>query len=209
MAKKVYGIDLDGVCFDFVTEFSKWLKRELGVDYDDSEIVDYHWYNCIESIGEKEFFREFHRFGKAGSYATLPLLPGAAQAIKHIRENGHRVWFVTARPIYAKEDTLRAVSNAFGFTDTVVFSGGKDYKSETVNLLNIDVFVEDGPHYAESIAKNTKALVYLMDHPYNKKVSHPNIIRVNSWDDIMQEEGFYENSNSTCRQKENRKGHGR
>jgi uncharacterized HAD superfamily protein len=197
---KVYGIDLDGVCFDFTTAFSSWLKYHLQIDYNDDDIVEYHWYKCIPQVSEKDFFTEFHRFGHAGMYANLDLLPGATTAIRRILDNGHKLWFVTARPKYAKAQTIDAVKAAFGVSEKqIVFSGGTDYKSEAVKLLGIDVFVEDGPHYAESIATSTRALVYLMDKPYNRKLEHSKIIRVTSWDDVMQEEGLYENRNSLVR----------
>lgn len=194
---KIYGIDLDGVCFDFTTAFSGWLKEKLCVDYKEEDIVEYHWYKCIPSISEENFFKEFHRFGHAGMYANLSLLPGATVAVDRIRSRGHKLWFVTARPKYARNDTIDAVQKAFGVSEKqIVFSGGKDYKAEAVNLLGVNVFVEDGPHYAESVANGTRSLVYLMDKPYNRKVTNPKIIRVNSWADVMQEEGLYEDSNT-------------
>lgn len=197
---KIYGVDLDGVCFDFTTVFSSWLKEKLKVDYKEEDIVEYHWYKCIHSISEDDFFKEFHRFGKAGMYSRLPLLPGATEAVERILSRGDKIWFVTARPKYAREDTFRAVRESFGISEkSIVFSGGKDYKAEAVNLLGINIFVEDGPHYAESIALQTQALVYLMDKPYNRKVANPKIIRVNSWNDVMQEEGLYENRNTLVR----------
>ena len=197
---KVYGIDLDDVSFDFTPAFGNWLRDKLNITYNDHDVVDYRWYRCIPGMSENDFYKELENFADAGMYAKIPIVAGAVRAINLIREHGHKIWFVTARHAYAKRDTLAAVKNAFGIHEKqIVFSRGPDFKAEAVRLLNIDVFIEDGPHYAESIANNTQALVYLMDKPYNKNVEHQKIIRVSSWDEVLQEEGLYENRNTAIR----------
>lgn len=188
--ERKFGIDLDGVCFDFVGAFSKWLKDRLNLSYDDNQITEYHWYNCVPGLTRDDFFREFHNFGHAGMYGNLDLIPGCVVGIHKMLARG-KLWFVTARPDYAKNDTIEAVKRAFGLDERqIVFSGGKDYKATEVNHLDIDTFVEDGPQYALSIAKNTNAKVYLIDKPYNQNVEHSKIIRVKNWDEILDREGF-------------------
>lgn len=187
---RIYGIDLDGVSFDFVGLFSDWLKTRLNISYDDKDIVEYHWYKCIPGLSQEDFFREFDKFGYAGMYSKLKTLPGASDAIKKLMNKG-KVWFVTARPSYAEKCTIQAVKREFGADrKQIVFSRGLDYKSSAVSLLGIDTFIEDGPHYAMSIAEKTNALVYLMDMPYNREISHQKILRVSSWSDILAEEGL-------------------
>jgi uncharacterized HAD superfamily protein len=185
-----YGIDLDGVCFDFVGAFSSWLKAKLNLSYEDNQITEYHWYRCIPGMSETDFFREFHNFGHAGMYESLGLIHGCVAGVHRMLANG-QLWFITARPDYVKAQTIEAVKRAFGLDERqIVFSHGKDYKANAVNSLQIDTFVEDGPQYAESIAANTGAKVYLIDKPYNQKVNHPKIHRVISWDEILVREGL-------------------
>lgn len=189
VASKRYGVDLDGVCFNFVEPFSLWLKENLRINYHDSEIVDYHWYNCIPGLSEQDFWDEFHKWGKAGNYKELELLPGAKEGVLWLMENGLDVYFITARPEYAKEQTIHALERHFNLDKAkLVFSGCKNGKVQEVKDLGIDTIIEDAPHNATLIAGHTNADVYLIDTSYNKDVKHSKIYRVRHWDDIIKME---------------------
>ncbi len=186
-----YGIDLDGVCYDFVSSFGRWLEGRLGVDYVYEDIVDYLWYKCIDGLDEKNFWEEFHKFGGADMYRWLPLIDGTREAIQALRSHGDDLVFVTARPEYTEKTTRFVIARDFGVTDKLYFSSGKDYKSDAVKSLNIDVFVEDSPDNAVSIANKTNAKVYLRDTPYNRDVEdHPRIIRFKSWNELLDMENI-------------------
>jgi uncharacterized HAD superfamily protein len=187
---KVYGIDLDGVSVDFIGEFSSFLKKNLNLSYDDSEITDYYWHKCNLGISEVDFWRLFDIFGKdREEYRNLKPLPGAQNCIKFFLENAKDVWFITGRPHYAYEQTVDNLKHFFNVdSDRIIFSSGKDYKSNVVNRLGIDVFIDDAPHYAESIADNTLAKVYLMDTTYNRNVNEDKVTRVFNWRHIILEE---------------------
>jgi uncharacterized protein len=196
VADKVYGIDLDGVSVDFITDFSKFLKEYLNVSYEDSEITDYHWYKCDLGISQDEFWSAFNVYGmRKKRYEHLLPLPYANDGIRMLLENAKDVWFITGRPHYAYEQTTKSLRRCFDIpSDRIIFSSGEDYKSNVVNRLGIDVFFDDAPHYSESIAKHTNAQVYLMNTTYNQEVSDPNIIRVDGWKDFIAKEFVDENN---------------
>ncbi len=181
-----YGVDLDGVCYNFVGPFSSWLKENLRISYSDNEIVDYHWYNCIPGLSEQDFWNEFHRWGKAGSYRDLDLLPGARDGVLWLMDNGVDVYFITARPEYAKEQTIESLEKHFPLNrDKLIFADGSKGKVKEVNELGIDVIIEDAPHNANLIVEKTPAGVYLVDTSYNQDIRHPRIKRVSHWDEIV------------------------
>ena len=189
VSSKVYGIDIDGVSVNFIEAFSKFLKRYLSVEYDDSQITDYYWHKCVPQVSEHMFWSAFNEFGRRDGYKELPALPGAAEGIKYLLENAKDVWFITGRPHDAYEQTTHSLRSKFDVaSDRLILSSGPDYKSNVVNRLGIDVFFDDAPHYAESIANNTNAKVYLMDSTYNKGVSDPKITRVRSWGEFIESE---------------------
>ena len=187
---KIYGIDIDGVCVDFVGAFSRFLKNNLNVWYEDDDIKDYHWYNCDLGITKEDFDREFDNFGlNKEEYRLLSPILGARNAIQFLVRNAKDVWFITGRPHYAYEQTVDSLLNLFNIeSDRIIFSSGKDYKSNVVNRLGVDVFIDDAPHYALSLANNTKAKVYLMDATYNKELNHSRITRVDSWREFVTKE---------------------
>jgi len=184
---KIYGIDLDGVSVDFISDFSHFLKEYLDISYEDSEIIDYYWYKCDLGISENEFWDAFHVYGrKRKGYRKLNPLPGAIPGIKSLMTEAKDVWFITGRPHYAYEQTVKSLMEHFHIpSDHIIFSSGTDYKSNVVNRLGIDVFFDDAPHYAQSLVDNTPAKVYLMNTTYNQKVSDERIIRVNGWENFI------------------------
>ena len=190
VSDKVYGIDLDGVSVDFIGPFSQQLKDNLGIQYDDSEITDYYWHRCNLGITEQSFWEQFDIFGKDREmYRHLEPLPDAKIAISTFMKIAKDVWFITGRPHYAYEQTIDSLKRNFDVdSDRIIFSSGKDYKSNVVKRLGIDVFVDDAPHYAQSIAENTDAKVYLMDTTYNQDISGENITRVLDWGQIILKE---------------------
>lgn len=186
---KRYGVDLDGVCFDFVSPFSGWLKQKLSIDYHDHEIVDYHWYNCIPGLSEKDFWNEFHKWGQSGNYKTLELLPGAKDGVRWLLENAGDVYFITARPEYALDQTLECLSEHFEFDkNKLIFANGCNGKVKEVNELGVDIMIEDAPHNAKEIVEKTAADIYLMDTSYNRDVKHDRIVRVKHWNEILTRE---------------------
>lgn len=189
-ANRTYGIDLDGVCLKFIPEFSAFLKKYWRIDYSDNLITDYYWHRVVDELTEAMFWEAFHQWGKVErGYESLRPVDGAVDAISKLLKFAKDVWFITGRPHYAYEQTAISMSKWFNIpSDRIIFSNGKDYKSNVVNRLGIDVFIDDAPHYALSLANKTDARVYLMSAPYNLKVSDSKITRVSSWEDFITEE---------------------
>ena len=189
MSKKVYGIDLDGVCFGFSPAFCAWLKEKLGVECDHEKIISYYWYECTPGLTKKVFWEEFHKFGKGGGYENLDLIPGALESIQRIAEAGHTIHFITNRPKYALRQTLRALKkNGFPGNARLWIAGGD--KRPLVRKLGVDVFIDDSPSTVTELVTGTRATVYCMDAPYNRHLDDTWHTRVHNWDEFMKAEGF-------------------
>lgn len=179
-----YGIDLDGVCFDFLNVFRKHLNKVFNIDLKEEEITSYYWYENTDEISKEDFFTEFHRFGRAAAYRTLPVLAGTLDSLERIQNAGHEIFYITNRPEYSRQDTIDALKK-HGFPSRKNLFYTKGSKSSLIEKLNINVFIEDAPHNIIDIAHNTKAYVYCVDYPYNRKVEHHNIERIKDWDDFL------------------------
>ena len=189
MKKQLYGIDLDGVCFQFVPAFSEWLKDKCNISFDNEEITSYYWYNCVAGLDEEVFWDEFHKFGKDGhGYKNLELVPGTIDALNRIISHGNKIVYITNRPGYAAEDTMFALKNANLPCAEILFAGGE--KSPIVNSLGVDVFVDDSPRTIAELTQNTQCRVYCMDHTYNRHLKDEHFIRVFSWKDFIDAEGL-------------------
>lgn len=180
-----YGIDLDNVCFDFRDVFRKYLNNVLDIDLLEEELTCYLWYEGTDKISEDEFWEEFHKFGNAGKYKELPLLPGTLDALDKITQAGHEIFYITNRPEYTRQDTIDALrEHNFPFRKNLFYALGD--KGSLVNKLNISIFVEDSSKAITDIVNNTSAVVYCVDYPANRKLDeHNKIKRIYDWDDFL------------------------
>jgi len=179
-----YGVDLDGVCFDFLDVFINRLNDVFNLSLTKEDITDYYWYKITEGLSKEQFFDEFHKFGYSGGYRTLPVLAGTIDALERIESGGHEIFYITNRPEYARQDTIAALrENGFPSSKNLFFTDGS--KSPLINKLNIGVFIEDSDANIMDIADHTEAYIYCVDYPYNRKIEHHNVERIKDWDDFL------------------------
>lgn len=184
------GIDIDGVCADFSTPFTKYLNEKTGQSIATSEIKDYSWWKCFAGLSEGDFWKHFDEYGMAGHYRNFPIFRDAKRYLP-ILLNSFDYHFITSRPDYTYDDTIVWLQRNFGpiRDDKITFCRG-DKKSKFVKELNVDIFIDDAPHHAEDIAWEAEIPVYVMDAPYNKTLSTPPdsyIRRIYSWRDFYKE----------------------
>jgi len=192
MSKKRYGIDLDGVCFNFTKAFTAWLKRTCDVEYSHEEITSYYWHECIDGLSEATFWKEFDKFGMQGhGYRHLELLPGTVAALDTIIAAGHEIVFITNRPEYARQDTIDAIEEA-GFPKEAKIIFAKGNKAPIIQQLSVDVFIDDSPKTVEQITTGTRATVYCRDAPYNRELDDSLgwFTRVCDWSEFLEAEGL-------------------
>lgn len=185
---KVYGIDLDGVCFDFMNAFREWLNDALHIHMEEEEITSYYWYESTEDVSKEEFFREFDRFGMEGhGYRNLALLPGALEGLKRLHEQGHRIYYITNRPEYAREDTIAALEE-HGFPQRENLHFAKGAKAPLVREFAVDVFIDDSPRTVAELTANTRAQVYCRDYQFNRHLDDTFFTRVSGWNEFLEME---------------------
>lgn len=188
---KIYGIDLDGVCFDFLGPCLEFMSDSLHRHFDRNEVTSYYWYeNDNVDLNEEEFWEEFHKFGRENhGYRHLPLLPGTKEVLKAIKDAGHTIWYVTNRPEYAKQDTIEALaSHDFPDRENLIFAKG--HKAPIIREKNIDVFIDDSPHTIPEITANTRATIYCRSYKCNEHLDDTFFTRVYGWDEFMEHEGL-------------------
>lgn len=193
MTKKVYGIDLDGVCFDFLNAFRCWLNGALHIHLEEEEVTSYYWYEDSEDISKKQFFEEFDKFGMEGhGYRDLVLLEGAVEGLNAIDAAGHEIFYITNRPLYALEDTKIALAKA-GFPQQKNLHFAKGDKAPLLKEFNVDVFIDDSPRTVSQLAIGTRAQIYCRNYKFNEHLNDNDgqwFRRVDNWDQFLKAEGF-------------------
>ena len=190
--------DVDGVLLEWEHHFTKWmLQRTLF----DERGARYHPYRLLPN--KENTYEMAERFGLTKS-----------EIRKEIREFNRSAWMGTQRPMYnsqtwvkllaaegwtfipitsqtsdkpAQELRKRRLGELFGehiFTNYHILGTGADKHSALAEFHGTGLYwVEDKP--ANALAGLNYGLKpILIDHQYNRDFQHPDIVRVNNWQDI-------------------------
>ena len=160
------GLDLDGVCYDFVASVRRYL---LTLGWDAAQLPDATDWEFFRTWGlsVEEFLQICHDGVNAGIiFATGEAYAGVAAAIARVHDAGHEVHVVTDRT-FGDGDASKVA------TELWLPQAGIRYTSLTISAdktsVPCDTFIEDRD-------KNFLALVeagvdaYLIDRPWNAHV---------------------------------------
>lgn len=185
------GIDLDGVLTnfnDFCMNYGTKFASEIG----QGKIINPKGYESIEIFSWSEqtdidFWKKYKE-----KYATTePARPFAKEVLDKLKEDGHKIFIITARSnefkeIEAKEKMQDIVKYWFKannlYYDELIFSTTN--KLGNCREKNIDVMVEDSPRNIKQLAEFLPVICF--DTRYNRDCEGKNIIRCYSFYDIYE-----------------------
>jgi uncharacterized HAD superfamily protein len=187
--RKTYGIDLDGVCFDFMNAFREHLNDSLHMHLEEDEITSYYWYETTD-VTKDEFMREFDKFGEDNhGYRHLKLLKGALEGLKKIHEEGCEIYYITNRPLYALQDTIDCLEeHGFPQRENLHFAQGS--KAPLIREFAVDVFIDDSPRTIVELTADTRADIYCRNYKFNEHLDDTFFTRVDGWEQFLEAEGF-------------------
>jgi uncharacterized HAD superfamily protein len=164
------GIDLDGVCYDFVNALHAFAETHLGRELP----RNFHVWGFFEEWGID--WDGFLALMEAGCSAGLlyhkgDLAPGAAETLQPLHEAGHEIVFVTARGEYAQRATRDWLDGHGLYHDLIV--GADDTAAH-----RLDILLDDGAHNIER-ARAEGIFAVIFDQPWNQDAVGP---RVYGWD---------------------------
>lgn len=183
------GMDIDGVLADFVSPFLQLLERRGGVGpIDPASITDPNFqnhpfltaeiiYHCmVDASYDPEFWR------------ILAPLPSQSQwqSLNRLRRT-HDVAFITHRWVRDTYDIKRVTCDwlrQHGIDDPVVHFT-QEKKSQLVNQLAIELFVDDRHENCEDVATQTDATVMMPHRPYNQSFDHPKVQRIHDLNEMF------------------------
>lgn len=137
------------------------------------DVDDMFWEDILEDYSKKEKPRIF-----------------ASEVLHILKDKGFKLYIITARCSMKEEDIkekkieniLKKWLNENNIPyDELCFSGGD--KREAMSKYNIDIMIEDSPKNIEQLKDMVDIIVF--DAMYNKNSAGNNIIRVNSWYEIL------------------------
>lgn len=184
------GIDIDDVVCELNSQLVKHFNKEFDKDVLLEDIYDDHAFDKIFGLKREEIIESIYKFIFAENMENLPLIKDSREVILNLQEN-FEINFITSRHPNNKDSTLIFLNKHFPdnnfrifFSSDIWKNSGKT-KSEYCLDENINYLIEDNKKYALSCA-NSGIKVFLMDKPWNQDCEHKNIIRIESWNDVLE-----------------------
>jgi len=175
-------LDIDGVLADFVTPFLQLLEQRVGGPaIDPASITDPNFqhhpfltkaliHDCmVDTSYDPEFWRVL---------APLPS-PEQWQALNQVSRD-NEVVFITHRWVRDTYDINQVTCDwlkRHGIDNPVVHFT-QELKSQLVNEMNVELFVDDRHENCEDVATQTDAVVMMPHRPYNQRFELPKVQRI-------------------------------
>lgn len=178
----VVGLDLDGVCADFYGHMkeicAEWTNTPI------SELTDNVKYGLAEWNMTKKTYEQMHRFAvtQREFFRKLPPMPGAAQAIRRLSNEGARIRIITHRLFIANFHQM-AVTQTVEWLDYYAFAYSDLCFMKDKNLVEADIYVEDNPDNILELERSQKKVVAYTNST-NAHLMLTDAIRVNTWNDV-------------------------
>lgn len=176
---RVLGLDLDGVCGDYVAALRAFCMEQMGLPAE--RFPDPTSYNLAKAgwpFSDTADYLSWHRKAvQAGIYRTIPAMPGLADALHdldkadvHIRIVSHRLIMGGLHKKVVSDTAEWLEEHRIPYM-SLCFTGLKDSISATLHI-------EDAPVMVDSL-RGAEEKVLIFDQPYNRHISGP---RMTDWE---------------------------
>lgn len=184
----VIGVDIDNTIKDTQRAAVKVYNRKLNRTVKVEDVREFYLdqaYGLTPQEGRKlwrSLEEEIYRLG-------VPL-QNAARVLNELADEGHRIYFITARPGTKNIEAItRKWLKKYGFpyTGDNLVMNAQD-KAKVAKILGVELFFEDAPNHLENLVKN-KVPVVIVDAVYNRLFPVP-LKRITDWEqvhDLVQE----------------------
>ncbi len=178
------GVDIDGTIKQTqraaVEVYNQFLKRNVKLE----DVTTFHL-DSAYGLTPKEGARLWRKLEPKIYQLGVPL-ENAAEALNQLAQEGHEIFFVTARPAmkHIAEITKNWLTRyRFPFHGENLFMGSQD-KAAVSMKLSIELFFEDAPFHLDRLTEAGVPTV-IVDAVYNRDYPKP-LPRITSWREGVQ-----------------------
>ena len=160
------GIDLDGVVCDFNAGWMQLHMAEFGSELKPEMVVSW---NSLHELGGFADMQAFWRWAQGNDDRTsifrhLEPFPDALSTLHALRDAGHRIVIITAKPQWAIPDTLRWIADHELPTEEIHIRYRK-------YAIECDVYLDDSPMVLpDLVLHRPSSAVCRMIRPWNDPV---------------------------------------
>lgn len=185
------GVDVDGILTN-LQEFMNKAGKDFAKRHNIECKNNVYGYNTLERFGwGKEIDNLFWEETFFLYCNNVKMKENASQIIHKLKEDGHKIYIVTAR-YYCEENTSLGeksrecltnwLKNNDIYYDKIFYTGGKTSKLPIIEDNQIDIFIDDAVKNIDEISK--KIPVICLNEPYNKVYENNNMTRCENWEEI-------------------------
>lgn len=184
------GIDLDDTVWKFHEKFFEFYNEKYGTNYkyEEYKIYDIGKYFNIERKDALILVDEYESLKK---YEILPLIDNVEKSLIDLSKN-HEIYFITARSTKTKDIVLKRLEKIFSHKNhNVIFMHNENWEkiNEKVDFClseGIDVIIDDNfDNLRLCSEEGIKGILITCPWNANEELDKK-IIRVNSWNEIME-----------------------
>lgn len=179
------GIDIDNTILDATTAVLQYYNLASGLSFTPADVNDFYLYR-LYGWDKAERDAIYHKYGHDIHWNSSPF-PMAVEILQQLFSQ-HQLSIITARPLLFREVTLEWLK--LHKIDYHHISLVEDKLQECIQL-NVDVLIDDGPHYAEQFALANKPVI-LYDQPYNLSVMNDLVYRASNWIEVKKHIDYLE-----------------
>lgn len=169
--KKTVAIDMDGVIADVEAHFLNWYERDYGIKMTKDDLLGK---SEEEAFPEKGLVRKFA--STEGFFSTVPVMPGAVEAIQKLQEH-FEIYIVSAamefpQSLVEKRQWLQEHFPFIGWKN-IILCGDK-------SIINTDFMVDD--HIKNLDYCQGKPIMFQAFH----NLDHEHHVRATNWDEVLE-----------------------
>ncbi|MBW3618626.1 MAG: hypothetical protein KY461_00120 [Actinobacteria bacterium] len=175
--ERVLGVDVDNVLADYTGGLRRIVAEDRGVD-PDSLVTPTSWSAYEEWGFTPAEFDELHRRAvvEHRMFRTLEVLPGAAEVLRELSDQGVRIRIVTHR-LYVSGTHAIAASDTVDWLDEHEIPYWDLCMVARKADVGSDLLIDDAPHNVEALREIGRQVV-VFDQPYNRHLPGP---RARDW----------------------------
>lgn len=117
-------------------------------------------------------------------FTSCPAYPYAIETLQDLHDQGHEIFYITARPKEHSERTKRwMIENGFPVHPERFYCGMQDHeKVQIIQQLQLDYYVDDKPAVLDTLNQD-EVKILVKDQPYNQ---HLDVPRITEWTDLQE-----------------------
>jgi uncharacterized protein len=180
-----FGFDIDDTLINLREHAFNIYKKKLNKNVPQSEFYVLQRVEIHEpfDLTDEEGSEMWNSSLEEIYYTDCPPFQGAVEVLNKLEEDGHEIFYITARPKEHGERTkIWLKEQGFPVKDDHFFYGMQDHeKIHIIKELHLDYYVDDKPAILDTLL-NEQINLYLKDQSYNRKHQYNRIV---NWSDFI------------------------